>query len=311
MAAIVGVIVAAGLGWWLSSGSGARTPTVIVELAVPGAAPASPPSVAATADLVAIEPAATRTRPRTGADGRPSWQVHARAFDPGDDRPRLAVIVTGLGLKASATEAAIVGLPGAVTLAFSPYAEAGDRWATLGRRHGHEVLVSLPLESADFPFEDAGPHALVTTAPPEENLRRLEFVLGRVPDPVGVIGLMGSRFAADQDRVRPVLEVLHGRGLMYVDGTDGTERTAARLAAEIGLPRAIADLTLDEDPSGDAIDRQLARLEAIARERAVAVAIARPYPVTLDRLAAWAETLAERDLVLAPVTAVVDIQLLP
>jgi len=41
------------------------------------------------------------------------------------------------------------------------------------------------------------------------------------------------------------------------------------------------------------------------------VAIARPYPVTLERLTAWAATLDERGLVLAPVSAVADAQLLP
>jgi polysaccharide deacetylase 2 family uncharacterized protein YibQ len=98
---------------------------------------------------------------------------------------------------------------------------------------------------------------------------------------------------------------------MYVEGTDSGKSVAPVVATEIGLPRALADLSLDDVPSKEAIDRQLARLEEIARERAVAVALARPYPVTLDRLAAWAATLDERDLVLAPVTAVADAQFLP
>ena len=181
----------------------------------------------------------------------------------------------------------------------------------MGRRFGHEVLLSLPLESADFPFEDPGPYALLTSLSPKENLDRLEFLLSRFASYVGVIGVMGSKFNINDGSVRPVLLALRDRGLMYVEGTESAKSVAPLVATEIGLPRALADLSLDDVPSKAAIDGQLARLEDIARERAVAVAIARPYPVTLERLKAWAATLGERGLVLAPVTAVADAQFLP
>jgi hypothetical protein len=151
---------------------------------------------------------------------------------------------------------------------------------------------------------------LLTSLSPQENRHRLEFLLSRFTGYVGVIGVMGSKFNRDDGSIRPVLQALRGRGLMYVEGTDSGKSVAPLVATEIGLPRALADLSLDDVPSKEAIDRQLARLEKIARERAVAVAIARPYPVTLDRLAAWAATLDERDLVLAPITAVADAQFL-
>jgi hypothetical protein len=352
---LLGLVLAASVGWWLSPGSDDGVSGRVVELEMPPKIPAemggvqkppardpslSPhpveqaagdvparasakgetsPGTAVTvpgesADVLPdpslIEPGASGPLPRISDDGREPWRAYAGKFDSRDDRPRLVVIVTGLGLEPAATEAAIQRLPAPVTLALTPYAEDDERWARMGRRFGHEILLALPLESADFPFEDPGPDALLTSLSPRENLHRLEFLLSRFAGYVGVIGDMGSKFNRDDGSIRPVLEALRGRGLMYVEGMDSGKSVAPLVATEIGLPRALADLSLDDVPSKEAIDRQLARLEKIARERAVAVAVARPYPVTLDRLAAWAATLDERDLVLAPVSAVADAQFL-
>jgi polysaccharide deacetylase 2 family uncharacterized protein YibQ len=279
--------------------------------ASPESVPGELPDVDEGPDPSLIEPGASGPLPRISDDGREPWRVYARAFDSRDARPRLVVIVTGLGLGPVATEAAIQRLPAPVTLAFTPYAEEGERWARMGRRFGHEILLSLPLESTDFPFDDPGPYALLTSLTQEENLLRLEFLLSRFAGYVGVVGVMGSKFNANDGSVRPVLQALRDRGLMYVEGTDSGKSVAPSVATEIGLPRAMADLSLDDVPSKEAIDGQLALLEDIARERAVAVALARPYPVTLDRLTAWAATLDERDLVLVPVSAVADAQFLP
>ena len=250
------------------------------------------------------------TLPKVGDDGRLPWQAYARPFDGRDDRPRIAIIITGMGLSRASTDAAIKRLPGPVTLAFDPYAANLDGWVTQARQAGHEVLVSLPMESDEFPLRDPGPYALLTSLDAAENMRRLEFVLGRLPGYVGVISTMGSRFRASESHLRPVLEALKGRGLMFVDGGAAKGNLAPKIATEIGLPRAINNLHLDTVPSRTAIDQRLAELEGIVRQHAVAVAIAAPYPATLERLAAWAATLEAKNLTLAPVSSLADKQFL-
>ena len=96
-------------------------------------------------------------------------------------------------------------LPGAVTLAFTPYAQALDDWASIARRSGHEVLLSLPMESATFPIEDPGPLALQSEAPLKENLRQLSLVLSQMGGYVGVISHMGSLLSKDAEKLRPIL----------------------------------------------------------------------------------------------------------
>ena len=250
------------------------------------------------------------TLPKVGDDGRMPWQVYARPFDGRDDRPRIAIIITGMGLSRASTDAAIKRLPGPVTLAFDPYAADLGGWVTQARQAGHEVLVSLPMEPDEFPLSDPGPYALLTSLDAVENMRRLEFVLGRLTGYVGVISAMGSRFRASESHLRPILEALKGRGLMFVDGGAAKGNLAPKIATEIGLPRAVNNLQLDTVPSRTAIDQRLAELEGIVRQQAVAVAIAAPYPATLERLAAWVATLEAKSLTLVPVSSLADKQFL-
>ena len=53
----------------------------------------------------------------------------------------------------------------------------------------------------------------------------------------------------------------------------------------------------------DAIDKELAALELLAREQGVAVAAANALPVSIDRIARWAQTLEARKIALVPVSA--------
>jgi len=262
-------------------------------------------------DPTLVEQGPQGTLPKIAEDGRTPLQAYARPFDSRDDRPKIAIVVAGLGLSRAATEAAIRRLPASVTLAFDAYAPDLDVWAAAAREAGHELLVGLPMESSEFPVHDPGPFALLTTLPSGDNIQRMEQVLARLSGYVGVLGVHGSAFGARADVVRPILTALKGRGLMFVDGTDGDETVAPKIATEIGLPRAFVDLVVDAEPSKAGIDAGLARLESLVRERAVVVAVARPYPVTVERLRAWVATLDSKNLVLAPVSAVADRQFLP
>ena len=265
--------------------------------------PAGPP-LSRVPDPALVEQGAYGPLPRVGADGRRPWRVYARPFDARGERPRIAIIVTGLGLSQAATGAAITRLPGSVTLAFDPYAKGLDDWIPLAREAGHEVLLSLPMESANFPVHDPGPYALRTSLAPAENLRRLEFVLSRLSGYVGVVTLMGSGFTTAEEQLRPLLEALRGRGLLFVEAVRAPKTLAPEMAAEIDLPHVANDMVLDENPSRAAIDIRLAELEGIFRKHTTAVAMAAPNPATLERIAAWAATLEGKNLALAPVSAV-------
>jgi len=299
------------------------TPTPTPQRSVerpPPAAPPPPPAPAikpppisrSGALAVAPDPALVQKTPDgplpvIAPDGRRAWQVYARPFDTADKRPRVAILLAGLGTSDAATEAAIQGLPGAVTLAFWPYSERLDYWIRLARAAGHEVLLNLPMEPENYPTFDPGPKTLLTSLSPQQNVERLEWALSRVTGYVGVADYMGSRFTASRRDLEPVLETLNRRGLVFVDSRATTRSLAPEIAYVMGLPWAANSRFLDDaQVSRAAIDGKLRELEQIARSSKRALGIGAPYPVTLERINAWAITLAEKGIALAPVTAILE-----
>jgi hypothetical protein len=240
------------------------------------------------------------------------WERYRQPFNMDDKRPRIAVVLSGLGLSDSATEAAINKLPAAVTLSFSPYARGLERWIALARSRGHEVMLDLPMEPASFPNEDPGPQGLLTGLSAEANLVRLDWVLSRGSAYVGLAGAMGSRFTASRGDMEPILRLVKDRGLIFLDRRTTEQSVVPAIAQEIGLPRAINNRSIDErQASRVAIDARLAQIERIALTDGYAVAMAQPYPVTLDRLADWATELTARGFVIAPISALADKQKTP
>jgi polysaccharide deacetylase 2 family uncharacterized protein YibQ len=60
---------------------------------------------------------------------------------------------------------------------------------------------------------------------------------------------------------------------------------------------------IDADPSAEAIEAALARLESLARHQDGAIGVATALPITLDHIAHWAEALESRGVALTPMSA--------
>jgi len=259
-------------------------------------------------DNALIERTAEGLLPKIGADGRKPWQVYARPFDPNDKRPRIALIIGGLGQSSAATEAAIQRLPGAVTLAYTAYARNLPQWVDLSRAAGHEVLLTLPMEPVGYPANDPGPHTLLVSLSEAENRARLTWLMSRFAGYSGVVNLMGSRFTTEAGALKPVLDELNKRGLLFVDSRSSLSSVAGKMAGEIKLPRAVNNRFIDTKAARPEIDKRLEELEQIARSEGVAVGIGAPYPVTIERITQWVQQLDGKGIALAPVSAVVDRQ---
>jgi hypothetical protein len=90
-----------------------------------------------------------------------------------------------------------------------------------------------------------------------------------------------------------------------LDSRAAQKSAASGVATELGLPRTANDRFLDTEAARNAIDARLAEIEQIARRKGIAVAIGYPYPVTIDRVEAWSQTLEGKGLVLVPVSSIV------
>ena len=243
--------------------------------------------------------------PKVAPDGRAPWRVYARPFDKSDSRPRVAVVIGNLGLSSAATEAAIQELPGGVTLAFSPYAHGLEDYIPLARAAGHEVLLSLPMEADEANATSAGQHALLTTVTASENLARLSWLLSRFTGYVGATNYLGDGFTSEEADMRPILAELKDRGLLFLDSRTTSSSVAARIAGQLDLPAASTERIIDAEASRAAIDQMLDAVEEEARQKGSSIAMGFPYPVTIERVAAWTATLSQKGISLAPVSALV------
>jgi uncharacterized protein len=275
----------------------------------PAPQPPAAPAIPATRPTPPAAAPPTAAPPISPPDARavPAWQRHQQPFDANDRRPRIALIIGELGMQQALVERALA-LPGPITLMFDPYSDNLPDLIARARRAGHEVLVGVPMEPSNPQAVDSGPLVLLTSLDAAQNRARLGRMLERADGAVGIANIHGERFAVSPDAVRPMLESLAERGLLLVDARTTPRSVMARLASELGVPRAINDRAIDEDPVRSAIDARLAEIERIAREAGTAVALGSRYPLTLDRIAAWLPTLAEKGFALAPITAVINRQ---
>jgi len=257
----------------------------------------------ASPDPALLEASSQGPLPKVGEDGRTSIRAYARAFDRSDQRPRIGLVVGNIGLNVALSGDAIRRLPGAVALAFSPYAPRPGLLLDRARARGMETLTALPLEPTGWPLNDPGDHALLTGNSPAENTERLEWALSRIQGQVGAVGALGpmrgERFAAMPELIGGVQAALQQRGLLYIDPRPGAGTPSRAFGRGV-------DLVVDELATGREIERRLGELERIARERGSALGLASdPAPVLVERMAAWAAGLEQRGLVLAPVSALI------
>ena len=213
-----------------------------------------------------------------------------------------------MGLAAHTTETAISALPGEVTLGFAPYGSDLARQTALAREAGHEVVLQIPMEPFDFPRDNPGPHVLLASAGKAANIDNLTWLMSRFRGYAGVMNFLGGRFTGDQKALTPVLREIAARGLYYLDDGSSSQTIAVTLAANQGLAAAKADIVLDSAAQPEAIEAALFRLEAIARDRGVAIRVANALPATISAIERFARALESRGGSLIPLSVAIPNQ---
>jgi hypothetical protein len=259
---------------------------------------------ALVADPALIEQTDDGPLPRIADDGRTPMAAYAPPVGAAKG-PRIAIVISGLGISAKMTAAALAGLPAGVTLAFAPYSDDVQRWVSEARRQGHEVLLEVPMEPYDFPDSDPGPHTLRAASSEDTNVERLKWSLTRFTGYAGVTNLLGGRFLGDSDSLEPVMTFLQRRGLLFFDSGPVQRSAAPDVARNLGAPYVQAASAIDVIQTGMEIDERLSDLETRARTYGAAAGSGFLYPVTIDRVANWAKGLQGRGFVLVPASAIV------
>ena len=216
--------------------------------------------------------------------------------------PAIAIVIHGLGVGAAQDqrrdrETAGRGDAGLHALWRRP-GQAGRAGTDAGTRGAAADADGAVRLSRQRP----GPQTLLTNANAEQNIDRLHWHLSRFQGYAGLANFMGSRFVATDAAMQPVIREAAKRGLAYFDDGTAPRSLAGQIAQSQAVPFAKADLTIDVVPTAAEIDRALAQLEAVARQRGAAVGIASALPISIDRIAAWTKVLEGRGILLVPLT---------
>ena len=252
------------------------------------------------------EPMAAPTALEAAKINKIFWKNFAAAYNRADSRPKIALIVSELGLMPKNTERAIVELPGAITLAFSPYGTDIKSWMKKAHALNHELLMQLPMEPLFYPNSDPGPWAILAAKPWEENSKHLTMVAESGESYVGFLAYMGGKYLSIDGAMRPLLEDVKKRGLIFVDNGSTPGSIAGKIAADLKSPFATAAINIDSDPAKKIIAERLQELESQAKSNGYAIGLARNYPVSLDAIKQWSADLDARGLALVPISAMLD-----
>jgi polysaccharide deacetylase 2 family uncharacterized protein YibQ len=272
------------------------------------AAVAAVSAVAAnTVDAALFEMSDFGPLPRIGDDGRKPMNVYARAYDrAADPRPKVAIVIGGLGFGKALTDSVMERLPVDVSLAFTPQAPEIATDVATARSKGHEVLLEIPMESSERPTTNTGLHTL-TINEDKKNALRMQWLMSRATGYAGLINTFGDSFLATKDEAIFVMSETAKRGLFFVEAGSSAESLAQKAAGTMGAPFARADSVIDKAPSREAIDAALAALEATAKKRGAAIGVAGALPNTVDRVAAWIAGLDAKGIALVPVSALAGV----
>ncbi|MDA9502554.1 divergent polysaccharide deacetylase family protein [Bradyrhizobium sp. CCBAU 11357] len=289
----------------IDGSTGARHDVVIGagDAADKGEAASGPPPVMAGINPKLLEKSRYGMIPVV-ADGLRPFTVYAADADRAKaaKMPVVAIVIGGLGVGAAKTTDAIMKLPPAVTLAFTPYGSDPGKLAERARAQRHEIFLQIPMEPYDFPDNDPGPQTLLTSLSPDQNMDRLYWHLSRMQGYAGLTNFMGARFIATEPAMQPIIREAAKRGLGFFDDGSSPRSIAPQATANQAVPFGKGDIAIDAVPTATEIDRALNKLESTARERGIAVGTASALPVSIERISAWTKTLGERGILLVPLT---------
>jgi polysaccharide deacetylase 2 family uncharacterized protein YibQ len=289
----------------IDGSTGARHDVVIGggDAADKGEAASAAPAVMAGIDSKLLEKSRYGMIPAMSGDLKP-FNVYAAEADRAKaaKMPVVAIVIGGLGVGAAKTTEAIMKLPAAVTLAFTPYGSDPGKLAERARAQRHEIFLQIPMEPYDFPDNDPGPQTLLTSLTVDQNTDRLYWHLSRMQGYAGITNFMGARFVATEAAMQPIIREASRRGLGFFDDGSSPRSIAPQVAGSLAVPFGKGDIAIDAVPTPAEIDRALNKLESVARERGVAVGTASALPVSIERVGAWTKTLSDRGILLVPLT---------
>ena len=193
----------------------------------------------------------------------------------------IAIIIDDMGNKHE--DAAAFTLPAGVTFAILPNKPLSEVFSNWANQQDREVILHMPMESLAGVKEEQG--AIRASMSQQAMLDTLQSALNTVPHATGLNNHMGSKLTQLEHPMAVTMDFLSRHGLYFVDSRTTSLTRAEHIARQSGIMASKRNVFLDHDADPQQIERQFKRLIRLAKLHGRAVAIAHPYPQTLNFLA--------------------------
>jgi len=278
--------------------------TPVSERPTRPANPVSPPATSVEAPRMV---AGADTSPAVGAAGNgaptdkttgqdslpPALERNAVPYSNPDHKPMLSVILIDAGDKGLSTDV-LRSFDFPVTFALDPDLDGATAKAKLLYRGGRFEIMALAPARLGVPGSNADPASV------------LEDALVSLPETVALLERPEHSLTQVKGLADRILPVLKGRGVGLV-AYDRADDSAFGRARRAGVPVGAVYRLLDgERESGIVIKRYLSRAAIEATRRGRVIVVGHSYPETVTALFSWAISEKPADVVLAPISAVLQ-----
>lgn len=264
----------------------------------PRVSPPGPSSQLGESDPVLEAAMAVQPKPLPSPEVPPLGPVNVD-----DSRPKIAIVVSGLGLDTVTTRTATELMPPAVSFAFVPYGYQAGSMIAVAKAKGHEVLLQIPMQNSGGPVP--GPHILRVGESAADIQADLDWYMKRMTGFEGVANLLGGEITSDRDAMTTIVKFVGDKGYYFFD--DGTSKRSLSLSIAQGLnvPAGRADIILDATTNPAEVKANFDRLVALAQKNGKAIGLASGLPQHLAAIATYASGLDAQGIALVPVSTIV------
>jgi len=202
--------------------------------------------------------------------------------------PKIVLILTNLGRDLESLNFVLEHIPQSKTLGLLPYMDDLQKTCETIRGKGREVLLTLPMEAANYPDADPGPMVLLTQLPEKENLNRLQWVMNRSKSIIGFTNLMGERFLSDK-QISPILRHIKNKGYVFLESQSIFRSLAQDLSQDLQLPYLRAHFYINEKMFNDLKnDNPFPQIQEFSKKHGLAIVIMEGYVPYLQIIETWA-----------------------
>ncbi len=229
------------------------------------------------------------------------------SFLPGTEAAKLAsIIIDDIGNNYEYGQT-IINFPAPITLAILPQTQFATRLATQAHDNNKEVMLHLPLQSVEHHKPTPGTLKLHMTQ--QQFSQQLKKNIASVPHIRGINNHMGSLLTQHPGHMDWLMSKISNLDNVYfVDSLTSNKSVVTQAATSHQVPNLMRDIFLDPDFKPETIRNQFDRFISIAKKNGHAIAIAHPYPKTLEFLRANLDQLAENGIELVPVSKLVELR---